>query len=154
MQIRFHLWGAGLAIPRTKIGISALMGAAVSLRNSDKASVNTFMMGDGFNVGGSSGSLLVSSVDTKWFNVDVSSNPWVSDCEFALGKTAEIILHGTIAGTGHIDVTFSLIDTDGIKTELLKRHNIRAKGYQITETKVSGNLQKATRDCTLVLATA
>ena len=154
MQVMMHVWGGGFAIPKTRFGVGALMGAVLSLRASEGHMPTVYAMGDAFSVGVKSGTLFVGSVKTNWININTASNEnkWARDCNFFDGKCVEMGLHGTLVGEGHINITLSIISDDGVKTDLLKRFHIKAEGGQIAGTQVSGKLKLASRSCALEYA--
>lgn len=147
MQIQFHLWGGGLAIPRTKIGATVLMGGSFSIRAAKGHTETTFLLGDLISLGGQNGTAIASSIKTKWFNVDpkTKGQEWITNCGSLLGPTLEIVLHGTVVNSGHVDLSFSKIDDDGIKEQLLSRHNLEATGGQLTETKIAAKVSRTTK---------
>ncbi len=126
MQIMMHLWGGGLSIPKTKIGVSTLMGAVLSIRAGEGHTPTVYATGDLFAIGTKSGTLVAGSVKTKWINVDSATNEWLSNCEYFEGKNVEIAAHGTLTGDGFVDITLATISDDGVKTTLLKRFKAQA----------------------------
>lgn len=139
MEIRFHLWGGGISIPKTKFGVTALMGASIIIRSGSIE--QNFLIYDGFEIGGKSGTLLASFVETEWLSIESSEHPWAATCESFKGDTFEVVVSGTIANRGYVDITLSKIDDKHDKTILLKKYNVEAFGGQIAETKVTGKMQ-------------
>ncbi|MBX2809251.1 MAG: hypothetical protein KTR20_11530 [Cellvibrionaceae bacterium] len=152
MQVMMHVWGGGVAVPKTKFGVGALMGAMLSIRAAEGHTPTVYAMADLMSVGTKSGTLIAGSVKTSWVNVDPASNEWIKDCNFFDGKSVEMGIHGTVTGEGFVDMSLSTISEDGIKTDLLKRFNIEATGGQLAGTQVTGELKLASHSCALEYA--
>ena len=141
MQLRVHLWGGGVAVPKTKIGATVAMGAGLTIRAAPGHSENTFLIYDFVELGGKNGTLGASTIETKWMNIDPAAYPWTVNCDTFKDGNFEVTLHGTVVGEGYVDVTIDHINSENDKTTLLKKYNVESNGFQMTETKIYGQMK-------------
>ena len=143
MEFKVHAFGGGVAIPKTNISATFAMAALIGVRAAPKHPITSIVIGHDYSLGGNRGTLFASTVKTDWIRVDEG---WAADIESLVGVVGSLTLEGTICGNGHIDLSFHKISKDGIETKLLDRKHVKAQGFQITETKVTGNVLLNKRD--------
>lgn len=142
MEIKIIASGMGLAIPKTNFGVNLMAGMYLQVRNNSKEIPTTYGIAKSPSIGGKSGTLLVSHVETEWMQITPGNHGWLSNQAALTGCLAEAEVKGTLVASGNVDVTIKIYGPDNEAKYSFNKIAVKASGGQLASTAVRGQLKR------------
>lgn len=138
MEMRIIISSLGVSIPNTGFSLNAVSAAYLQFRSSKTSPPTLYGIDSALSVGASGKTVIAGHVKTDWFLVDPRHNPWIRDKRALVGKMVNLHVAGTLVVSGRVDLRMSEIAADGDLSTLLKKDNIKAVGFQASDTSIRG----------------
>jgi hypothetical protein len=140
MEMKIQLIGAGLGIPKTKIGLSLGSGCWFGFRHTPKSPPIVYAVVEEPNIGENSGKLLIGYVQTNWFTLLIDKNHVIPNIDKLAGKIADLSLDMKLK---HADFTFKIISPAGDITHTITKADVAASGLLLSRYETRGELNKS-----------
>lgn len=139
MQMKIGCIGAGIGIPKTPIGISAMNMVKMFFRHgpTDRNEI-CLNINDHLCVGGKSGAFLFTGIQTEYFQLNPKKDTWATAPYHLVGKKAIVEMVAAVPVNLKVDILVTTIDRYGDKTVLVDKVGIPVKGIQCSNSKVTG----------------
>lgn len=86
MQIKITGASLAVAIPKSGFGLNATTFAYIQLRSGTGGQTQILAVDNHLSIGGKSGTMVWSNVQTNWVNIDSIKYPWVCNAQSLVGK--------------------------------------------------------------------
>lgn len=141
MEIKMLVSGFGAAIPKTNFGFNLFSGVYIMLRDTPKGKPYVLGIAASPSIGGRSGTIVASHINTSWMNVDVNKHPWLCSKISLIGKHAQVEIKGTLLFSGKVDVTLTVYDNNQESQYSVSKVDIESSGGQLAATSVRGEIK-------------
>lgn len=140
MEIKMIALGYGVAIPKVSIGINLISGVYFLLRDTPRAKPFVYGIATAGGLGGKSGTMVFSYIDTAWMKIDYGKHPWLYSKMSLVNKKAQIQIKGTLVIKGKVDITLTIFDKNNETKNSINKIDIECKGGQLSTTSIRGKI--------------
>ncbi|WP_435235301.1 hypothetical protein ACR30L_16280 [Psychromonas sp. PT13] len=133
---------AGMGVPGTKLGITAMKYAYLAIQKVKGGEVQNYALDQFFEVGGKSSTLVMSTAITEWFKVNPKHEDFFSQRTNLLGKTIQIEIKGLLIPgvTTKVDVKVDVVNQYGESIASANGIDIPATGNQLGASSLRGKI--------------
>lgn len=130
-----------MGLPKLQIGINLFaIGRMYLAPTKNSLHPSSFLLVDALNVGSSSSAIVISGLETDWFNINPAKSPWMCKSHELVGKTIDFEFTNTMFGAGLSDIKITLIDSNGDPEVILEKLNIKRWGLSLAGGRVRAKL--------------
>lgn len=138
MEMKVQLFGAGVGIPKTKLGFNFGSGCWFGFRHTPKSMPIVYAIVEEPDIGRKDGQLVAEYVETEWFSLLVDKNHVIPNVDKLAGKIVDFHIETKYR---RVDFTFKIISPDGDVTNTITKMNLKSTAVMLAAFETRGELR-------------